>query len=305
MSSDTIQPSIVETNILDEISLGRLMSRLVSRWHRIILMFAVGIVGAIALSLTMPKIYVAEMTIAPADNPNESSSSGGGAIGAIARLTGDASNPKQFDYFIELLHSARLAQAIFADPTLPSTILEGTWKLQPNGIWQRRLRPGFISVLKARLLGEFGIYIDDSPSVHTIQRYLKENIKFTRDIKNGLVSMTLQNRSPEVAEILLTRITQIDDKILRDEKTRQTQQELQYLSKRSETISVVEQKAAVINLISDAEKRLMLLESGQPYAMMTLDPPLAGNAPSSPAPIMNIFIGALIGIGIGIVLALI
>lgn len=306
MSSDIVQASIVETPVLDEISLSWVRSRIARRWPRMVLTIAVGIVGAIVLSLITPKTFVAEMTIAPPDNPSESSSSaGGGAAGAIARLTGDASTPKQFDYFMELLHSARLAEAVFSDPTLPSIILDGRWKLLPDGHWERLVQPGFISALKSRALGWFGIYVDDYPSVHTIQNYLRGNIKFTRDSKSDFVSMTLQNGSPKVAETLLRRITAIDDKILRDEKTRHTQQELQYLSKRLETISVVEQKLAVINMISDAEKNLMLLESGQPYAMMVLDPPLAGNAPASPAPFMNMFIGALLGVVIGVLLALI
>ena len=48
MSSDIVQASIVETPVLDEISLSWVRSRIARRWPRMVLTIAVGIVAVIS-----------------------------------------------------------------------------------------------------------------------------------------------------------------------------------------------------------------------------------------------------------------
>jgi hypothetical protein len=92
--------------------------------------------------------------------------------------------------------------------------------------------------------------------------------------------------------------------ILRDDRKRRTVEQAKFLRSRIETTAVIEYRLALVQLLSDQDKTLMLLESNLPVATNVLDP---ANAPMQPrGPKLGIFLFAPVvtGLIVGMLLSL-
>jgi hypothetical protein len=83
------------------------------------------------------------------------------------------------------------------------------------------------------------------------------------------------------------------DQAIRQATLQRTSQQIAFLDSRLRTLAVAEHRAALTQLLSDQEKRLMLLQIDQPYAARIIDPPALPRLPIWPRPLLTLGVAGL------------
>ncbi len=164
MSANVYQKPVPIQDVADEISLALVSARLRGGWHIILLCMVFGTVLALAVARIQPLTYSAEMTVGPADQDGRQGSSGRTG-GALAFLTGESGVPQEMNNLIQTLKSARLGKNLSYDPAGMDKIFSPAWHKDEGGHWQRARPKGMVGRAHAWFLKQFGITIDDRPSV--------------------------------------------------------------------------------------------------------------------------------------------
>ena len=239
--------------------------------------FVIGLLTGVYEVWTGGPQFVAEMSLLPAESNSNSvdgNSSGSGALGLLAGLTGSnlGSVPK-FTQFLSALHSTGVAEILDQKYAMSCRVFRGDCD-QKTLQWKHRegLRNWF-NGLMARLSG-----LPDPNGPHTpaeLAQYIDGAVVVTIDKTNSIVKLDYQNPKPEFAKEFLGLLVKTTNDYIRIQDRGVLRQYVSYLSGQAAQATNVTQRDAFDQLLLQQERKLMLSEVDVPYAATTLDGPTA------------------------------
>lgn len=280
-------------------------------WWIIAICIVVAVLHAINYLHSATYVYSAQMQVTPPQSSTDdgSATSRAGAFGGLAALANIAlptnQSGMQFRLFTEILTSRDLIDEVAKDPRIMRTLFSGDWD-EATQSWREPPRGEYYDeiVWMRALLGLVPLAAWHPPDGSSLQLYLGTNLRVLQDNqKPFLVKVTFTYPDRDFAIYFLDVISKTADNLLRQKALQRTKNYVGYLTNELKTVTIVEHRLAITQALSEQERYAMVANSGSPFAADIFERPWASSQPIAPRPSQFIMMSALVGAGIGVVLA--
>ena len=279
----------------DEIDLSELFHVL---WDKIFYIGAITSVFSlisIIYALMLPNIYQSKATLMAVEQ-------GSGMSGMVGRMSGMASLA---GISLDSKSSSKDQEAIariksfefFSNNFLPKIKLENLmaikkWNQASNtitydasdfnsdsGQWLRKAKPPRSNI----------------PTSQEAYEEFMEIMSVNKDKKTLLVTLSVEHKSPFIAqqwvEIMINQI----DQVMRDQDRQTATKSIEYLNSLAPTVNYEEIKKALSALQQEQMKRLMMVEANDNYIFKVLDSPIVPEVKSRPKRSLIVIWGTILG----------
>lgn len=287
-------------NYQDEIDLSELLEALWSRKLTIGLITSLFIFFAILISLTLPNIYRSSAIMMPVE-ANSSMSGMLGQYSGMASLAG-ISLPSETGTKAQEAIARIQSFEFFSNYFLPNISLEDIlavkkWDSNNNtliydetdfnissGKWIRDAKPPRLVIPSAQ---------------EAYEEYIKI-MSISEDKKTLFVSLSIEHKSPFVAQSWVELIINQIDKVMRNEDKQEAIRSVDYLNSLALTVNYEEIKKTLSSLQEEQMKRLMMVEASENYIFKVLDSPIVPEIKSKPRRSIIVVLGAILGLMLSI-----
>jgi len=152
---------------------------------------------------------------------------------------------------------------------------------------QENLKPGEPSILKAYEL------------------FSKSVLSISQDKKTNFITLTIELNDPALAKELANKLVKAINELLRQEHIQQSEKTIHYLNKTLQKVQLVELKEIIFKIIEENTKSMTLATTREDYVFKILDPAVVPENKSSPKRGLITAIGFILGLMLGIFIALI
>lgn len=237
--------------------------------------------------------YTASLSVieASADSPLPSGMRGIASLAGIS-LKSDSSKLSQYlaalrsrDVAEVLARDDQLMRRIFADQWNPA---KGEWQEPPSTI--RELANIAKSVLGAPVTAW------SPPGAVSMQRYIDRNVGNFTDIKTNITSVSFADKDPQFAVSFLASLHRAADDHVRQRTIAKSQQYVEYITRRLPTLTLVEHRIALAQVLSEQEAQMMMASATGSYAVEPLGQIVSSPKPVNPKPMPVLAAGAAFGL---------
>ncbi len=254
----------------------------------------------IFLSLAILKLNLSEKgysaSIVVGSTSTEGEGSGISQYASLASLAGvnlSLARTGDFDKYESLLISTDQIQNMIDDnPDILPTIFSGEWD-EKDKVWKKPSGVG--SVVQTLIHFFLNGPKWQEPSVERLTRYLKDKIVITKNPKNGFLTILYENRDSDFAARLVLALHRSTDGLVRSRAEVRTSQRLSYLSGNLERSLTNAQRDALIQLLMEENKKMMMIQVDESFVAEIVQFPLASKTPSSPQPVVTVLLASLAG----------
>jgi len=300
----TVTQNPIDTDGLD---LGELFARLGRRWYMPVLGVMLTVVLAALYLDSATYCYTATMRVAPTQSNQQTGvASKLGRLSSLASVAGvnlgAGSGALDFDLYVEGLKSGDVADLLAADQGLMHVVYPREWD-QATHRW--REPSSFVHDLAVKVKQLLGIpnYPYQSPDGARVLILLQRGLMVDRSLRTPVVTVSFDDENPDTAVRLLRQTNATIDGLLRHRALTRSNEAIRFLENNLRTVQLVEQRAAIADLLSNQMQTRMSATSSQPFAAEVFEQPAASFRPTSPQPPRTLLISALAGLAGGIALA--
>jgi LPS O-antigen subunit length determinant protein (WzzB/FepE family) len=265
----------------ESVPLATVVALVLQRWRLILTVVLAGAVVALTVSLFMPTIYRGKIVVAPVMQSDQVGGSGLGAalnndLGGIASLAGiDLGGDARKQEFLATLKSMGFARDFVVAENLTPLLFPDRWDTA-TGTWRR------------------GVEIPKLGAV--VRKFVDRHRTISEDRKTGMVTVTIDWGSPEMAAHLANRTIEMVNDRLRGEAVRDADLSIQYLDKELAKTSMVGVQQGINQLIEQQIDKSMMANVEKEYAYKVIDPAFAPDRKASPLRALITCIGAIAGL---------
>jgi len=284
--------------------LPMLFGRVAARWWLLPLGALVGAALALFYLARADYSYTATLKVyaAPASSGSRAPA-GLGGLAALAGLAGPGSeNVSPFRFYLDGIYSPEVAARLARDPALMHALFPREWDAQ-NRRWRQPQGP--LGRLRVAVMGMLGLpqFGWTPPDANRLQGYIADEVSVLQSVRTPVVTITYDNGNPALAARFLGRLHGTVDGWLREQQTARTRGNIAYLADKLATVTLAEQRTALVNQLAEQERQAMLAHADAPYAADPFDRVTASLEPTRPRPVA-LLLGALVaGLMLGLVLA--
>lgn len=264
----------MENNQLDY-SLHSLFKHLVAKKLYILVFPFVVVLCTAIWSLTLSNTYLSEAIL----SPTEEASGGGlsnlsGQLGGLASLAGfsiGGDSTDQVTVALEIIKSRKfLSEFVEKYDIKPQLMAATEWQSDTGKLlfdaeiydvasqtWTRQPKDGRPS----------------EPTALEVYERFKELLIVERDNATGLVKISLEFYSPQLAKEWLSLLIHQLNSDMRTREIQSTSENIEYLEVKVEQIGDIEMKSVFYQLIQEQTKQLMLAEVRADFVFTIIDPP--------------------------------
>ncbi len=244
------------------LDIGKLLA--IARQHRWLLTAIVVLFGAsgLGLSMILPKIYRAEVLLAPAEQPGP-----GGAIrgltnelGGLAALAGvDLTGGDRTNEYVAILGSRKFTIQFVDENKLMPVLFEKKWDAD-KGNWSGKLDA------------------EDIPNYNdAFERFDRKVRTIFEDRRTGLVTLALEWKDPSLAaDWANTMVAQLNEYIRRRDIS-EAEKSIAFLDGELSGTSNAEMRRGISQLIQSQVETTMLANVRPEYAFQVIDPAIVAN----------------------------
>jgi len=296
-----------DTQYDDEIDLRELFMVLWAGKIKIIAITALFAIASVIYALSVPNQYKATALLAPAQ------SSGGGLSGALGQLGGLASlagvsigggESSEAQIAQEIMKSWSFIESFIADNDLAVEVFaaEG-WSKGSNTL---KIDDDVYDVEK----NEWLIEDDDTgelrpPSSWKLFEKFSEQLAVSEDKKSGLVSVSIEYYSPQIAKQWLDMYVSAVNAHMQKRKVAEVTNNINYLQAQIEKTSIAEMREVFYTIIEEQTKNKMVAEASPEYAFVAVSPSMVPEEKSQPKRALICILGTLLGGMLSVLLVLI
>ncbi|MDA7696429.1 Wzz/FepE/Etk N-terminal domain-containing protein [Porticoccaceae bacterium] len=290
----------------DEIDLRELFSVLWAGKVKIIAITAVFAVASVIYALSVPNQYKATALLAPAQ------SDGGGLSGALGQLGGLASlagvsigggESSESQIAQEIMKSWSFVEGFIADNDLAVEVYaaegwsKGSNELQIN-------QDAYDSEGSEWLIeDEFGVV--GPPSSWQLFKAFSERVAVSEDKKSGLVSVSIEYYSPQIAKQWLDLYISAINKHMQARQVEKVSNNISYLEAQIGKTSIAEMREVFYTIIEEQTKNKMVVEASPDYAFVAVSPSMVPEEKSQPKRALICILGTLLGGMLSVLLVLV
>lgn len=273
-----------------------------AKWFILTVMLLTSAVSAY-LVVTTAGSYTARMVVQSAGQ--QSASGVAGALGALGGLVGlqGAAEDREFSQFQALLKSSLMAERLQRKYGLMQQVFADLWDpankrwVEPKG-WQHEIT--------AWLRERRGLARWTPPTIFDLAETISASILIKKSgNSNSIYEISYRSPDRDFGIRFLDLLHKETEAALREERKARVTEQARYLRSRIETTMITEYRLALVSLLSDQDKTLMLLESSLPFATIMIDPPHAPIKIEAPSLSIYVFAGVFGGLVLSTMLVLI
>ena len=290
----------------DEIDLRELFSVLWAGKVKIIAITAVFAVASVNYALSVPNQYKATALLAPAQ------SGGGGLSGALGQLGGLASlagvsigggESSESQIAQEIMKSWSFVEGFIADNNLAVEVYaaEG-WSKGSNEL---QINQDAYDSEGSEWLTENDSGVVGPPSSWELFKAFSERVAVSEDKKSGLVSVSIEYYSPQIAKQWLDLYISAINKHMQARQVEKVSNNISYLEAQIEKTSIAEMREVFYTIIEEQTKNKMVAEASPDYAFVAVSPSMVPEEKSQPKRALICVLGTLLGGMLSVLLVLV
>lgn len=289
----------------DEIDLRELFMVLWAGKIKIVAITAVFAVASVIYALSVPNQYKATALLAPAQ------SSGGGLSGALGQLGGLASlagvsigggEGSEAQIAQEIMKSWNFIEAFIADNDLAVELFaaEG-WRKGSNEL---KINDDVYDSQNKQWLLENESGVVGPPSSWNLFKTFSERLAVSEDKKSGLVSVSIEYYSPQIAKQWLDMYVSAVNAHMQQRQVDKVTNNINYLQAQIEKTSIAEMREVFYTIIEEQTKNKMVAEASPEYAFVAVSPSMVPEETSQPKRALICILGTLLGGMLSVLLVL-
>jgi uncharacterized protein involved in exopolysaccharide biosynthesis len=289
----------------DEIDLRELFMVLWAGKIKIVAITAVFAVASVIYALSVPNQYKATALLAPAQ------SSGGGLSGALGQLGGLASlagvsigggEGSEAQIAQEIMKSWNFIEAFIADNDLAVELFaaEG-WRKGSNEL---KINNDVYDSQNKQWLLENESGVVGPPSSWNLFKTFSERLAVSEDKKSGLVSVSIEYYSPQIAKQWLDMYVSAVNAHMQQRQVDKVTNNINYLQAQIEKTSIAEMREVFYTIIEEQTKNKMVAEASPEYAFVAVSPSMVPEETSQPKRALICILGTLLGGMLSVLLVL-
>ena len=291
----------------DEIDLRELFAVLWAGKIKIIVITAVFAVASVIYALSVPNQYKATALLAPAQ------SDGGGLSGALGQLGGLASlagvslgggESGEAQIAQEIMKSWSYIEGFIADNNIAVEVYaaegwsKGSNELQiDDDLYDTETKTWSV---ENDTTGEVG-----PPSSWKLFESFSERLTVSEDKKSGLVSVSIEYYSPQIAKQWVDLYVQSVNRFMQQRQVDKVTRNINYLQEQIEKTSIAQMQEVFYTIIEEQTKNKMLAEASPEYAFVAVGPSMVPELKSQPKRALICILGTLLGGMLSVLMVLI
>jgi uncharacterized protein involved in exopolysaccharide biosynthesis len=284
----------------DEIDLRELARAIWQGKWLIICITAIFSVASVFYALSIPDEYKSTVLLAPA------SSSGGSGLSKLAGQYGGLAS----------LAGINLGGGGGDDKVAIAMEIMKTWGFQESFIEQNNLQVALFAATgwnraNNKLIINTDLYDETTnkwvrefnpakgqkaePSSWELYKELKDRISISQDKASGLISLSVEYYSPELAMQWAEKLVKAINASLKKRDRDEAKKSIQYLQEKIQETNVSDMQSVFYQLIEEQTKTLMLAEVSDEYVFKTLSPAKVAEQKSKPKRELIVILGLMLG----------
>ena len=285
-----------DTQYDDEIDLRELFSVLWADKIKIITITAIFAVASVIFALSMPNQYKATALLAPAQSDDGALSGALGQLGGLASLAGvniRGGESSESQIAQEIMKSWSFVEGFIADNDLAVEVYaaEG-WSKGSNEL--KINQDAFDSEGKGWLI-EDDSGVVGPPSSWELFKAFSERVVVSEDNKSGLVSVSIEHFSPQIAKQWLDLYILAINKHMQARQVEKVSNNITYLEIQIEKTAIAEMQEVFYTLIEEQTKNKMVAEASPDYAFVAVSSSMVPEEKSQPKRALLCILGTLLG----------
>ena len=281
----------------DEIDLRELFGVLWGNKIKIIGITAVFAVVSVIYALSIPNQYKASALLAPAQQQSGGLSGALGQLGGLASLAGvsiGGGDSSETQVAQEIMKSWSFIEGFIADNDLAVEVYaaEG-WSRESN---QLKFDNDVYEVkTKTWLVENDNIGQLGPPTSWQLFEKFSEMLAVSEDKKSGLISVSIEYYSPQIAKQWLDLYISSINKHMQARQVVKVSNNIEYLEAQIEKTSITEMQEVFYTIIEEQIKSQMLAEASPDYAFVAVSPSMVPEEKSQPKRALICILGTLLG----------
>ena len=279
----------------DEIDLREFFSVLWAGRIKIIVISAVFAVASVLYALSVPNQYKATVLLSPAQSSGDGLSGALGQLGGLASLAGvsiGGGESSEAQVAQEIMKSWSFIEGFIVSNDLAVEVYaaEG-WsskKLQINSDLYDE--DGSRWLLQNDKTGELG-----PPSSWALFERFLGMLSVSEDKKSGLVSVSIEYYSPEIAKHWLDLYVASINGHMQERKMAEVTRNITYLEAQIKKTNIAEMQEVFYTIVEEQMKSKMLAEASPDYAFVPVSPSMVPHQKSQPKRALICVLGTLLG----------
>lgn len=261
---------------------------------------------SVLLAITWPSTYTSSTLLAPSEQ------SGGSMTGLMAQYGGLASiagvtlpgggEASQAQMGIELMQSrAFLIELVKKHDLAPILAAVDYWDSEKGLVYNDNVYD--VDSNKWIKNGDGGV--QSKPTELQLYRMLRDRLDVSENVQTGFITLSIEHQSPQVAANLANLIVSEVNLAMKNQDVSEATRSIEYLKTQVAATSLTELQAVFFELIQSQTETMMLAEVRPEYVFKQIDPAVTPDLPSKPNKPFFVLIGLIVGLMLGITLALI
>jgi len=277
----------------DEIDLRELFSAIWQGKWLIVAVTSLLTVASVFYALSLPDVYKSEVTLAPAE---DNSLKVPGQLGGLAALAGVNLGGKGGDktaLALEILKSRDFLGRFIEqnDLYIPIMAAKG-WDRATNKLI---IDPEIYNEESKQWVREVDEPFKPKPSVLETIVELNKILSVNQDEISGMVKISIELYSPEIAKIVVDNIVKSINEEIRNRDVAEADKSIEYLNKQIEMTHLADVRTMLFSLVEEQTKTKMLAHAREEYVLKTIDPAVVAELKDSPKRILIVLMSILLG----------
>ena len=290
----------------DEIDLRELFTVLWAGKIKIIVVTAVFAMASVIYALSVPNQYKATALLAPAQSSGSGLSGALGQLGGLASLAGvsiGGGESSEAQIAQEIMKSWNFIEGFIADNDLAVELFaaEG-WSKGSNEL---QISNDIYDTQNKQWLIEDEAGVAGPPSSWDLFKAFSERLAVSEDKKSGLVSVSIEYYSPQIAKQWLDMYVSAVNAHMQKRKVAEVTNNINYLQAQIEKTSIAEMREVFYTIIEEQTKNKMVAEASPEYAFVAVSPSMVPEEKSQPKRALICILGTLLGGMLSVLLVLI
>lgn len=288
----------------DEIDLKELFLALwAGKWWIIACVFVFALAGA-GYAIMKPNIYRSDVLLSP--SAGSSSSGISGQLGGLASLAGislGGGGSNKSDLALQVLTSRKfVGDFIEQHQILVPLMATKGWDKNTNTL---KYDDSIYDIKTKQWLKD-----DDGKSLQptlleTTQYFIKNIMSVNSDTKTGMVTLSVDYYSPDVAQRWVTWLVSDLNEEMRLHDMQDAKSSIKYLNQQLEKTSLTDSRDMLYQLVEQQTKTLMLANVRKEYVFETVDPAVVAEQKSKPKRALIVAVSLVLGGFLGCLIVLI
>lgn len=290
----------------DEIDLRELFAVLWAGKIKIIAITAIFAFASVIYALSLPNQYKATVLLAPSQSSSSGISGALGQLGGLASLAGVSigggeSNEAQLAQ--EIMKSWSFIESFIADNDLAVEVyaVKG-WDKGSNKLL---INQDIFDTKTNTWLIEDGSGQQGSPNSWKLYKSFSGRLLVSEDKKSGLISVSVEYYSPQIAKRWLDLYISAINKHMQDRQILKVGRNIEYLEAQIEKTEIAGMQEVFYTIIEEQLKGKMLAEASPDYVFTPVSPGMVPQVKSQPKRALICILGVLLGGMLSVLLVLV